>query len=691
MGLFEEHRVDDREMDVWDFVSINPDVVVCTNVGNAKVWRVANVEGIRRLKSEPQPNANLSACETDCYPSKILLYDLNAAFHVRWYRECSQGGDILPGFQNHEHACMWEAKCVAKCSKHKLGSCNKCCKEPILGRTFYLPMHEDQTVANEPVTEIPACVVMDTVQMAKCDDHMNVWMLSCGNKELILQKFEQAGGIIPLPNGKSSIPIQKKLPKPKAPKYVKRVLQKVVEAPAFHASNALSHQKTPHELLGCHVHVYWPHELSWYLGVVVRLHRNEMHLMVHYEDGDEKWHDFDATGFLWGVAMHDTSMQPTQSAHTETPPPSRASPLAHAPSTQPELKPVTMAHVPPVTLPPPAPKCLVLPTFDSDDAHWHGRPPKELLGCTIHVFWPHESLWFKGVVMRIHSNDISCMVHYADGDKRWEDFSPGGCLWGLARVDPILDRSLNAKGRVSLNEFQHGNPSDIIVSHVLRTSKKSVTTSLTRWELQCLGPGAWLSGDVIELCIDVLCTMPMCRVTKHMFYGALVQTSETRCDHGRPLYTSSLKTWFKSAQLLWTMRKLFVIVNVSCSNSTLSPWKQTLGNHWVLAVIDIEHHTFRYYDPLGSDGRHDLFREQRTQCVHNLVYWLRLEHDMAWLQTAHVESFAATPCQGNSFDCGIFSIMYALCEAMDVPPSTLPFGQQHAPLFRECVTAHLLK
>jgi hypothetical protein len=212
----EANREDTRETDVWDFVSINSDVAICLVVGGEFVWRLANVEGIRRLKVEPEPNTSLAGCETECYPSKVLLNDAKCAFHVRYYRECSVDGDILEGFQNDQHACLWKAKCATKCAEHNMQSCQKCCKEPLQGRTFYLPMHEDQTIANEPVTEIPACIVLDTVSMVKMDTHRNLWMLGCGNKQLVLAKFKASGGLVPLPDGaslkKKPLKIVKKAP-----------------------------------------------------------------------------------------------------------------------------------------------------------------------------------------------------------------------------------------------------------------------------------------------------------------------------------------------------------------------------------------------------------------------------------------------------------------------------------------------
>jgi hypothetical protein len=289
-------------MDVWDFVLINSDVAICLQVGGELVWRLANVEGIRRLKVEPKSNTSLASCETECYPSKVLLNDAKCAFHVRYYRECSVDGDILQGFQNAHHACLWKAKCAKKCSEHSMESCHKCCKEPVHGRTFYLPMHEQRTIANEPVVEIPACIVLDTVSMVKMDNHRNLWLLGCGNKQLVLDKFKASGGVVPLPDGaavkKKPVKVVKKAP----PKQVRRVAKKTDATPPFHALNQHMHQGPLENLLGCSIHVYWPIESSWFLGIVSKFHMDAVNMQVLYiDDGDQKYHDLRPGGCLWGL------------------------------------------------------------------------------------------------------------------------------------------------------------------------------------------------------------------------------------------------------------------------------------------------------------------------------------------------------------------------------------------------------
>ena len=72
--------------------------------------------------------------------------------------------------------------------------------------------------------------------------------------------------------------------------------------------------------------------------------------------------------------------------------------------------------------------------------------------------------------------------------------------------------------------------------------------------------------------------------------------------------------------------------------------------------------------------------------------WLHKEQDLPWLdaaKSAPVETLS--PVQGNGFDCGVYTILAAACEAMDIPLSNLQWGQQHAACIRTQLAALLLE
>jgi Ulp1 family protease len=72
--------------------------------------------------------------------------------------------------------------------------------------------------------------------------------------------------------------------------------------------------------------------------------------------------------------------------------------------------------------------------------------------------------------------------------------------------------------------------------------------------------------------------------------------------------------------------------------------------------------------------------------------WLDKEQDLPWLDAARSPAVETlSPVQGNGFDCGVYTILAAACEAMDIPLNTLPWGQQHAECIRTQLAALLLE
>jgi hypothetical protein len=927
-SLFEQHRDDTRHIDEWDFVSIASDIVALFEVSGVKMWRVGNVEGIRKLKKEPEPNTDLSTCESESFPAKVAVLDNKAAFFVRWYRPCTSDGTPTAGTDTLPHSCLWNAKgkCKDICTLHKEPSCNKCCLEPHDGRHFVLPMHMDMVVANEPVTEIAACIVIDTLQMVKCDTHLNVWMLACGNKELILKKFQEAGGLVPKPNSKPAVA---KIPKPKAKRPRKS------DAPIFHADNIAWHSRPILDLAGQRVHIYWEREKEWFGGVIdlnssgndrpqdvhedslvviyddddevweqfghqlgacvwglaaalehvvpemsddvadavlvdevhpqqspsrvrkqMPAHANSVGkrprcmpqpsfhsknsvqqlrpvshlagktvliysvtanewfrgvvhsslnehdrpgdchhdaLLVGYDNGDQVWEQFgrDPGACDWGLAVHQEALSqvvehlrhgnskdepefmagaPSRIGHSqkrlrqETN--SQPAGTAKHSRVDPGISPVTTSlkesAAPHANPHPPLPDMLVgrrvriykckfqmwfdavvgvkhvkdadyfqvlfedgsqewllfgghpgacvweftaeevalslepnatCPALDIQDVHWHTKHHSQLLGASIYIQSFDKTSWAKAIVMHCESNGQQILVQYSDGTKCMVHVGPAGHAWGLAPIHPALQATLNRKGTKRLDQYQQGNATDIIVSVSLNRDKRGFCT-MQRFEMRCFAPGTWLNAAAMEVCTSVLCNTGTCRVVHQGFYQKLVGSSHRAGDHCNPVYSADLKKWFSNAGAMWLKDRILVIVNLQCHSTPDEPWQTAVGNHWVLATVDLKHRTFRYYDPMGQHNRQELHNEQMRQCTANLKMWLEAEHVLQHPWVSHHSGQADTICspvQGNSFDCGVFTILAALCEALDIPLCTFPWGQQHAAIIRTQLAALILK
>jgi Ulp1 family protease len=316
-----------------------------------------------------------------------------------------------------------------------------------------------------------------------------------------------------------------------------------------------------------------------------------------------------------------------------------------------------------------------------------------LLGASIYIQSSDKTSWNKAMVMESKSEAPWILVRYLNGTACQVNVGPGGQAWGLAPIHAALHATLNRKGTKRLDQYQQGNSTDIIVSVSLNRDKRSFCT-MQRFEMRCFAPGTWLNATAMEICTSMLCNTGTCRVAHQGFYRKLVHSSPVGSDHCNPVYTADLKKWFSNAAAMWLKDTILVVVNLQCHSTPDDPWHTALGNHWVLATVDLKHHTFRYYDPMGQHDRQELHNEQMSQCIANLKMWLQAEHlsQHAWVSdhSGQPDSISS-PLQGNSFDCGVFTILAALCEALAIPLGTFPWGQQHAAKIRTQLAALILK
>ncbi|KAI0223837.1 hypothetical protein L0F63_002271 [Massospora cicadina] len=100
-----------------------------------------------------------------------------------------------------------------------------------------------------------------------------------------------------------------------------------------------------------------------------------------------------------------------------------------------------------------------------------------------------------------------------------------------------------------------------------------------------------------------------------------------------------------------------------------------LGNHWTLVTIDFRHKLISYFDSLLGDPAQIIklivqFLNEASQDI------LKVPFNMdAW----RIDVPKFIPAQSNSFDCGMFCIMF--CKSVASPfyppevPATFPFGQ----------------
>ena len=91
---------------------------------------------------------------------------------------------------------------------------------------------------------------------------------------------------------------------------------------------------------------------------------------------------------------------------------------------------------------------------------------------------------------------------------------------------------------------------------------------------------------------------------------------------------------------------------------------------------------FEFYDsiPSGRSFGADVFR--------NLRRWLQDESENKRKQSISLDSWEdyaplEIPHQDNAYDCGLFTIKFGQCLALDLDLSSYPFGQQHMDQLRQ--------
>ena len=74
--------------------------------------------------------------------------------------------------------------------------------------------------------------------------------------------------------------------------------------------------------------------------------------------------------------------------------------------------------------------------------------------------------------------------------------------------------------------------------------------------------------------------------------------------------------------------------------------------------------------------------------------WLLSEHPSKhdWVSSHSGEAdLICSPMQGNKFDCGVFTVLAAICEALNIQLCDMPWGQQHAAIIRTQLAALIMK
>ncbi|XP_030512003.1 ubiquitin-like-specific protease ESD4 [Rhodamnia argentea] len=213
-----------------------------------------------------------------------------------------------------------------------------------------------------------------------------------------------------------------------------------------------------------------------------------------------------------------------------------------------------------------------------------------------------------------------------------------------------------------------GNRRRVLVNH------ENSGIEITGETLLCLGPGAWLNDEVINLYLELLKEREKrdpqkflkCHFFNTFFYKKLTS--------GRSGYD------FKAVRR-WTTQKKLGYSLIDC-DKIFVPIHQEI--HWCLAIINKKDEKFQYLDSLGGrDSRvlkvlaRYIVDEVKDKCGKDIAVG-------SWDQ----EYVSDLPAQENGFDCGMFMIKYADFYSRGLG---LYFDQDHMPYFRRRTAKEILR
>ena len=193
------------------------------------------------------------------------------------------------------------------------------------------------------------------------------------------------------------------------------------------------------------------------------------------------------------------------------------------------------------------------------------------------------------------------------------------------------------------------------------TVRKCNNTEIHWKSLKCLSDGRWLNDEVINYFFSLLKNHSVLENNnKHHFVSTFFYkklTMENKYNY------NNVQRWINK----WTNRSIF-------SFSTIYVPINIESVHWALIIVDVDHNTITYYDSLpAADGLHHVENIIQLLTDHAKITKERKKNWRVSPATNHI------PKQENTYDCGIFTCMYAYFNYFGLPMS---FTQSNATEFR---------
>lgn len=225
-------------------------------------------------------------------------------------------------------------------------------------------------------------------------------------------------------------------------------------------------------------------------------------------------------------------------------------------------------------------------------------------------------------------------------------------------------------------KYKYMRPSDEIkINNVLRKRTNEVLIkkfgiSITQDLLRKIYENHWINDEVIDFFMK-------------MFQERDDKLSSKKKKRGSHFYScyflhlllyngydySNVETWAKQFNI-FEKDKIFCPINLN-------------NSHWGLVVIFVQEKKIIYYDSMGIKGNEYLVGALRYMENEASIYGHEFDCD-EWELISYDRGL---PTQENSYDCGVFVIMYADYISSGLP---LTFTQHHVDLFRKKMCLHIL-
>ena len=187
---------------------------------------------------------------------------------------------------------------------------------------------------------------------------------------------------------------------------------------------------------------------------------------------------------------------------------------------------------------------------------------------------------------------------------------------------------------------------------------------ITAGHLACLRSGDWLNDEIINFYMNMLVERS---VKVEQSNKRSYDTTKFRSVHvwntffWQKLSDDGKGYNYKNVQR-WSTKKKIDVFNNELMLVPINVGK----NHWALGVVDLKNERIEYWDSLGAD--HKRFKQWILKYLEDEWKDKKAAKPFPYSFGKQSDSHAEIPNQHNSYDCGVFTCMFAECITRGADP-----------------------